>query len=664
MENLELLTSFQTLPKNVVVHTSDYSILISTGLPIAFQDKLASFGSSWKHLCKYGNDDVIILERYGSNYWISYPTSIRDIDEIPKPLAELDKEPNTERPSKIIEFYKQEFLKILEEMDIDKTQAPVVGNLKLNMLPPDTTIENIAPTTYDPKAYLEIKYNESLFSTNNPLVYFVKSSLSRLRSMCKTTDKVEYLTLYKDNILEFFLDIDSFNKKHQGNKLIAIPSEKDTTEKNRRLYLQQLNVNLEEEEMVIKNDIGMLLKLREIKLQIILILELIIINDLDSKFVEFDKEYANRLKKRSLNLTKPSVFKSRRRVKIKLNEDKNTTELDNKKNKSDFIEQLDLYLDNLNILDILLASEPEMMDNENLRKIQEQKLNLMNKTKEASSVGFINYILIPFYNKRVPNAIKFIASKLKAPSLKSRENFGKSSSKNSLSDLQFDMKNFENGIGSSQSSSRYSSTPSSPKIKMPPFLKRTSTIQKAPNFIIEHSSSNLSEFLESKQSFSKPASLSRTNSDLSMLQKRQLSVTELATSSQVISTTSLVVSELPGNALKRSYNDARKQKSFRRVGKMKSTTTLAEMVNERPRGDRNSEEMVQVTATPLTKRREALKSDILNNIIESPVIAETSLSEGKIIQDSPYSSTQELATKVHSPNVRKKVKRRLFAPST
>ena len=43
---------------------------------------------------------------------------------------------------------------------------------------------------------------------------------------------------------------------------------------------------------------------------------------------------------------------------------------------------------------------------------------ILDKNDEASVVGFVNYTLIPYYNRKAPNTIKFIIQKLKGPSMR------------------------------------------------------------------------------------------------------------------------------------------------------------------------------------------------------------------------------------------------------
>ena len=666
MENIGIFYSVRILPIGLKVDIESVTVIASDHIPTEVIDKIAKYDYSWKHICSYLDDQYFLLERFSEAFWITWTITAIDIESV-KQQQKMD---STNLPQdmatqvNIIDYYKQNFKTILNTLSMDKSKSGSQSNLKLSMTPPNADNHRKLVTTTDPKSYLEIKYYELLFAINIPLAYFVKSSLSRFRNMCKAAHDNEHEMFYQAIMSEHLLTVADFDKRYDSYHIIRDVANNQNMENNRRNFLSKYSVVLNNDSNVPMQDLSTILKAREIKLQVIILLETIYWNGLDQCFINFENTYKKSLKKRSINVTKRGLLKSRRNL-IK------NAEKDNNKSKIssiDYCEQLDLYLDKLSILDILLASEPTLQDTDNIDKLQEQKLNITNRHKEASSFGFINYILIPFFKRKVPNSVQFIISKLKVPDLKSHKvtkQIRRSSQEVLISNDAIVLKRQK---VDSKSSSRISSTPSSPKLGMQPLMHTWSTTDSfAPELLNSRTSSNLTEFLESNgQSFSRPTLVSRTKSDLTFLQKRQLSVADLSSGNlKAMNEASPDTNKSNGTISINSWSSISdlKNHSFRRVGKRKlenEPVNIAQKIEHAPEFQ-NGDHMVQVTATPSGKKKVTPRKVHLNSIVESPMIADSPLSSLRTIHESPVTEKNKTRTeKTSSEN--KKVRRRLFAP--
>lgn len=649
MDSWELVASVRQLPETFDVDLSHPKVLPSSQLPLKIQDHIDNSESSVKHVVKDQTEMVLLLERYGKSYCICWPVvgccltdfSLQDVHhQVTGKPAELDKDWNK------LQF--KELLNQWRETHADRlSDAPI----RLNMRLPESLSSQARNTQIDmtPESYLETKYFESLFFIHLPLAYFVKSNLERFKSMCRGTSAKDPKKAYKKCLFSKLLANKEFDQRHENNKLLKAPIKNDIATERRGIAFSKYLIA---DEDTLLQDFATILRIREIKLQIILLLENIYIDGLDSNFKDFETKYRSRLKARSLNVTR---LVSRR---TKKNRSKRLGDSDDEP-KFDCCEQLDLYLDKLCILDVLLASEPFKVNN-NANVIHEHKQSILNRSKEASSLGFANLVLVPYFTRKAPNAISFIVHKLRGPRLKTKK---PSRRKNTVSEhIDNFAENYTSVVNlGSRNSSIVSPTPSSPDGSNTP-ASLHHMISPTPECINSRTYSNLDSFFEGGPPTKRvPSFISRTSSDLTMnhLEKRQLSVTEFTSQKSVSAGRSHSAS-----AKRASSSFTSPQQSFCRVGKRKIPGKLSRSMSNVVT-DQESDS-VQVMSTPL-KRIEKVSSTrvTLQNIVESPVnTLDASNTQAKEVETSP-DPTQNLLREVVAPTKptsRKIVRRRLFAP--
>ncbi|CAI4061732.1 hypothetical protein SKDZ_07G1460 [Saccharomyces kudriavzevii ZP591] len=667
METWEVLASVKEATKGLDLSLDSPFIIRSEDLPIHVLRLLQQKNRrQLKHICVKSEKDYFLLEEYGPGFWVKWPYNYFNEYSLPEKngeiVASLERDRAKRETSRtwnelkfkeLLDFWSEES-KVSHELEKDKSP-------KLDMKPPNMKDESRINEDYsDPKEYIESKYYDALFSIRTPLAYFAKSNLVRLKNTCRTKyGNDSYKIAYQAILQKFLLSIVQFNSRHD-NRILLEPLSSPIADVKRKGCLTKFIIQINNKNDSTAADLCVILKSREIKLQVILLLEMIGLNNLDWNFKDFEKRYKSKLKKRSLNLTKKGLI--RRRPKKIINEpDKNIAQA---ATSLDYCEQLDLYLDRACILDILLSSETPNPDAINATNgtIQEHKKNILNRNKEASLVGFINYILIPYFTKKVPHAVEFIIQKLKGPSMRPKKAPKKIS--NGTNETSHSTVDVYSKLPINQRTSRsliIKSVPSSPALRGTDshVFNRMSKTSPGPELLNFRTNSNLNEFLESDtRSLKRPFQLGRTKSDLAMnhLQKRQFSVSDLNT------TRVPNPSAAPLKTFSRTAVSAHTitNNSFRRVGKRKDineTVHFSESIN--------SEENVQVQATPASKKRTATpnKRAQLQSIVESPLNVkadppkDTGNSQKNISPIVPVSinTSSEKSSK-------RRVRRRLFAP--
>ncbi|EJS43777.1 sld3p [Saccharomyces arboricola H-6] len=668
MQTWEILASVKEVTKGLDLSLDHPLIIRSESLPSHFlQSLLEKDRRQLKHICAKSKKEHFLLEEYGPGFWVKWPYNSFNEYSLPEKQTEVAISVGREKG-------KRETLKTWNELKFKEllnlwSEDPKASHnfekdkyFKLDMKPPDMKEESNVNEDYsDPKEYIENKYYDALFSIDTPLAYFVKSNIVRLKNTCRTQyGNDSYKIVYQAILQKFLLSIVEFNNRHDS-KLLLEPFASPIADEKRKRCLAKYIIQSDKNTGSTIADLCVILKSREIKLQILLLLEMIGLNNLDWNFKDFEKRYRSKLKKRSLNLTKKGLIR-RKPKKVTYKQDKVAEKI---ATSLDYCEQLDLYLDRACILDILLSSEtpnPDAIETSS-GTIQEHKKNILNKNKEASLVGFLNYVLIPYFTKKVPHAVEFIIDKLKGPRMRPKRaprkvNDSANMSLTSTVDLY-------NKFPVSQRTSRSSiikSVPSSPALRLTEsnVLTRKSIMSPAPELLNIRTNSNLNEFLENEtRSLKRPSLLGRTKSDLTMnhLQKRQFSVSDLSTTrvpdplSVPLKTPfsrTVVGTHIPTN------------NSFRRVGKRKDineTVHFSESID--------SEENVQVQATPATKKRAATpnKRAQLQSIIESPLNLKAD-PHGDIESSQKNISqfTSPSANTFSENNSKRRVRRRLFSP--
>ncbi|AET38023.1 Sld3p Ecym_2277 [Eremothecium cymbalariae DBVPG len=613
-----IVSSFLKVPKNLIFREGDPLLLDSKDIPSCILDKIYDANVVVNHLIKLAKGHWGLLERYYSDQWLLWrlepPTEDLQHDQ---PL--LDHHQNSQYKIKTIDEWCRidipDLIGFWKEDQYTGHDANEYVGLDFIISPPDKILSSrdtstLAEVSQDPIQYLNKKYYETLFQLGVPLALFVKSKLSRLKNICKN----KQANLYRDVLSIMILDLAEFggrhDAEHQGLLIYELPSY--AAELREKYIINQFHIhNLRDNkgQASYVKDLIMILKARELKLQIILLLEIISLEKMDACFKDFELKYRSNLDKRSLEVTKANPMFRRRR---KENQHKAT-----KKKKLDLCEQLDILLDKLTIADILLTTEPRIHIDEEKKqdqtpqeKILELKRNMLNKGKEVSSLGFISYVLVPYWSKRTPNVVAFIIKKIKGPSL--QKNLPSSTRSSSLPSEEPSIASRR----SSLSSTTNSSCPSSPKTTQLKIASGSSAV----NLLNSRTSSNLVEFLESDNSLGKRPSLSRTNSDLSLnrLQKRQLPASDLASMNILRNQVSFDGTSSFTSVYGRYKSTARAvTQSFRRVGKRK----LQPMTEDKPVDETRYD--IQVTATPIKEAKSSKPVDRLQ-VIESPVATNTS----------------------------------------
>lgn len=650
MDSWQLRGSLVQLPKSFEVDLKKFRVLRFADVPENLRDALKTVDQRLKHVCEDRNGDSFMLEMYGPSYWILWPLkSFVSTNLLPSQQLNDDNGQNKQHGAgdwSKLQF--KDLLNIWREVKCTNTSKP---SIHLEMEAPDVTKKSRSNIDHvDPKAYLETKYYESLFFINMPLAYFVKSNLSRLKNICKNNSSDSASMIYQTSLLELILRINEFDRRHAEAGLLRDEIDNRILTEKRKALLNKYCVS---NQQALFHDLSLILKMREIKLQILIILEEIHINNLDYNFINYEDRYESKMKKRSMNITKKMSLSKHKSVK-QSSEDKEPT--------LDYCEQLDLYLDKLCIQDILLESEPVKPNTEG-NIIEEYKKNLMNKNKECSSTGFANFVLIPYYSKKAPNAVQFIIKKLKGPSLRSRRFKNKSVLQKNLQSLSSE--NIENNTGL-RTPSILSSTPSSPRTGASHGTSRRNSIGNAqPEFLNSRTNSNFNSFFEDEpNTLRKPSFISRTASDLTMnhLQKRQLPVTDF---SFQISLSKLSTNELnSARSLGPSSvtQTAGSQNSFRRVGRRKENQPV-EIIESKVQETHFQEHAVQVESTPLVKSTKITprKRAKLLNIVESPMNnidgsqSTSTLESSNVILGTQNDTKEKVVSK-------KTIRRRLFAP--
>ncbi|CCD26716.1 Sld3p NDAI_0I01470 [Naumovozyma dairenensis CBS 421] len=686
MDKWSLAGFITTIPKGLLLKSETTKLLKINDITKPVLDAIQN-GPFWaKYLFKDEELSYYLLEHFNKNYYVQWDVNIEDIkvlDNIQTSLPVGSREDNEKELTDIIDV-KALFASCKEKT---KELSPDAETFKLQMMPPDigTSSTNSNNQIPDPRSYLENKYYEGLFLIHIPLAYFVKSNLVRFKNMCKAAFKDDYQKEYRKILSDMTLEVTNFDKHHDGTTFLIndnISTEKQFFLQHRDACLRKYSINKSiEAQKEFLTDLAFILKLREIKLQIIFLLELIYLNKLDNNFKNFEKKYKAKLKKRSLNIARKSIIRSKRQENKKIQH--------TKPNSFNYLECLDLYLDKLNILEVILETEASEPESDELPPIKEQKKSILDKNKESSSIGFTNYVLIPYFSKKAPNAVEFIASKLRGPSLRSKKPTFTKAVKDYIVDPYDIPTGSQTQVASRRSSLTSSidnSVPSSPQMRIPrPAFVRQSTLgSHLPDLLNSRTDSNLSEFLASdSQTIRKPSLLSRTKSDILMnnLQKRQLSVKELESSaSRKISVNRKLATGIDVKSLSvmagGNISSPQNQQSFKRVGRRKAIKTFSAIEHLQQNRPQKEEQTdldpfeIQVMATPKVKRDEKRpnKRAALHRIVESPINNSMLI---KTPADKPKLSPLNTNLSMQAPQIqgstvesppKKKTRRRLFAP--
>lgn len=659
--------SVDLLPTEIRWDSQNPQLMTNDDIPSDVLLRLRTIGpgTTMKHIFTVVNH-MHILESYGPNFWFKW--AVMDDSSDAKKVVHNTTIENPYLQSASDNIIDPTNLSLEHLFRSWKEDRPPSKNaiLNLKMNPPDhmSSINKTKKTPQvkpliSPNLYLTSKYYESLFSVNVPLAYFIKSNLSRLRNMCGINagaKSKEGNLNYQAIISQTIFEVEDFDRRHDGIKFLQNDLNDIAANEMRTNCLRKYNINLGSpigHNFTEASALSTIIKARELKLQVILLLEVIHQNTLDSKFENFDEIYSKKMKARAYNVTKRFIFRR------KLSDAKFSSNRHSGETTIDFCEMLDLFLDKMCILDVLLASEPAVISDEQATSsgtLAEIKANLVDSGKEDSLYGFVTFLLVPYFGKKVPNAIRHIVKKFKGPSFRPRKmNKAKSISKEEVGDNSNSshIKEISEFVDLGCELTRPTLSPNISSLQYP---KSFASYQTKPDLVSTRANSNLSDVLESESKSGRSHSLlPRTKSDLVMqhLQKRQLSVSEFTTHKEDLDS----YNHLSQNTKK--GQSPYRQVSFRRVGKRHSSSNKLD--HSKAITYDESKAIIQVSATPAGKVHTSKRA----NVIESAekVISPIGYQSNEECNRSPISITGELEPNLTGvKTTQRKVRRRLFAP--
>lgn len=273
------------------------------------------------------------------------------------------------------------------------------NRLKLNMAPPvqssPVQIIDKEDTINDPFDHFLEKYFSNLYLLTTPLTFFTKGVFARLNSLCLNDTK-----FYESILSQFLISLDRFDQRHSisNNGLLNSSPlfEKEEIYRNhfisRSLNLVDLDIHSTDYQQTNRSlvSISNNFRVREIQLQIIILLELIHIAARDD--IKLFKRVGVTKVKKKLVGRKRKITPIINGTAISI-DDTITKPADLNYNQS-----LDLYLDKLAINDMLNGGG--------------------SSSNEQYTPKFINYIVVPFFEKKCPNTVRHMIKKIKGPSFK------------------------------------------------------------------------------------------------------------------------------------------------------------------------------------------------------------------------------------------------------
>ncbi|CAH2350506.1 hypothetical protein CLIB1423_01S11650 [[Candida] railenensis] len=317
--------------------------------------------------------------------------------------------------------------------------------------------------TLSPGEFLESRYYTTFYSQNTPLSYFPKTALTRFKNMCETFDSAS------TELRKLCMSIDELDKRHTGRFGILTQEKnhveersKEGSEIERQCKLefierhsdlfQPVDDDLEMDQKLHTNlsNLATELKIRETQLQMLILLELFASRATVSEeefFTKNVKIQEENLKKMQLQ-TKQSLVRQKKKKKIVptflgMGVTSNVVSgIESNSDEDIFIyTTLNSLIDRMGIWDTLSER----------------------KGSEDSSYEFLAYVLVPYYNKRIPITIKYIIDKIKGSNLK----FDRKSSSGNASRTTSRRSSNSGSTGGSADNSTNASSKSSPRRDLP-----------------------------------------------------------------------------------------------------------------------------------------------------------------------------------------------------
>ncbi|ODQ59749.1 hypothetical protein WICANDRAFT_78386 [Wickerhamomyces anomalus NRRL Y-366-8] len=505
------------------------------------------------------------------------------------------------------------------------------NSFKLSMTPPidnkspikNTALNEEGETIDDPFDYFLDRYFENLYLLTTPLTFFTKSTFTRLKTLCEG-DNNEYESILK----QFVIDHETFDNRHvmSNNGLLNSTLLYEKENIYRKKFIQKslnlIDFDIHSSTSVETNkslsNVLNNFKIRELHLQILLLIELIYVTDHDNV------KHFKKLSKKP-HLTKKSLV-GRRKLTPTINGGAVPLEEQSvNKQVLNYNQILDIYIDKLCIWDVLMGTS----------------------STDNSTPKFMSYIIVPYFNKKCPNSVKHMLKKIKGPSFKTSSS---SSSK------------------TNEKSSKSSSSSAS--------LKRSASISSSNAEIKRPSLSRSSSNIKLEDIQELKTSLSRSNSDLQSLKRTSSFTANNLSKRQIDMSLPPIPSEPESQPLKRNSS------IFTRVGKKLTQSITNNPTSSKSLSAPPIETFSQVDATPVKSVKyinpllDQTPRDGENKVVTSsspieyaktPQIMKTPAvirsSVKKPGEPVDFNNAEEVEQMLGSP-MGKGVRRRLFAPPT
>lgn len=305
-----------------------------------------------------------------------------------------------------------------------------------SLLKPSSTVLH-SPKAGDPLTFLYSRYFSTLYSLTTPLNYFPKTALTRFKIMCDNEDEK-----MSTNLQKLFLPVDEMDNRHLGkygilktsdgayesyegtnlnlakekselefqneflNKNIALMNRIRAKENKDPELRDKFSISDEEKLQVFVLE----LKLREAQLQVLIILELLSswkISEqefLSANLKRQEKELKRKNRESKQSLVRKKKSKPKKIIPTFLGMGVNVADTPAMKSPKHLnVDQFAVYislntmLDRMTLWDTLLGK---------------------NLGENDKTYNFLAYVLVPFYNKKLPIIIKYMVDKIKEVNMK------------------------------------------------------------------------------------------------------------------------------------------------------------------------------------------------------------------------------------------------------
>lgn len=331
----------------------------------------------------------------------------------------------------------------------------------------------------NPLSFLLSRYYNTLYSLTTPLSYFPKTALVRFKNMCGND-----ISVVKSNLLSVYLTPVQLEQRFESRFGDVLSAEKFSSAtsnyeaENGRLFVERHLDDLANEET--QRKLVLELKIREAQLQVLILMELMLAWPIDDTFLEKMQNTKPVNSRQSLVRRKGSKKKI---IPTFLGVGVHEVHSPEKPSTNE-VNELVLYKSLITLVDLM--------------SIWDTILGRIKGEKDESMYGFLAYVLVPFFNKQLPNIVLFIISKVKElrPKLRVR----KQKTRKTLLVLEngdaetggSKAKSVDTSDAEAPKRSRFAKALLSPEQK--PLLRRAATVgvELQPAFLLKRSKSSLS----------------------------------------------------------------------------------------------------------------------------------------------------------------------------